>query len=195
MLPPVNVTPLNVTPLIDANTLAERVRALGTQITKDYAGRELVVVPVLTGSFVFAADLVRAIDLTVTVDFLAVRSYGDDTRSSGVVQITQDVRRPLDGRDVLLVEDIVDTGLTVSYLRENLLTRNPRSLRLASLLHKPARTVKAVPIDYLGFTIDDVFVVGYGLDHAQRYRNLPFIGIAPDAPEAPTPAPTPTPHP
>jgi hypoxanthine phosphoribosyltransferase len=179
---------VNVTPLIDEHTLAARVRALGAQITHDYAGRELVVVPVLTGSFVFAADLVRAIDLTLTVDFLAVRSYGDDTRSSGVVQITQDVRRPLDGRDVLLVEDIVDTGLTVSYLRDNLLTRNPRSLRLASLLHKPARTVKAVPIDYLGFTIDDVFVVGYGLDHAQRYRNLPFIGISPDASaEAPTP--------
>ena len=183
--------PVNVTPLIDANTIAERVRALGTQITKDYAGRELVVVPVLTGSFVFAADLVRAIDLSVTVDFLAVRSYGDDTRSSGVVQITQDVRRPLDGRDVLLVEDIVDTGLTVSYLRENLLTRNPRSLRLASLLHKPARTVKAVPIDYLGFTIDDVFVVGYGLDHAQRYRNLPFLGISPEAPDTSNETPRP----
>lgn len=191
---------VNVTPLIEEHTLAARVRTLGAQITNDYAGRELVVVPVLTGSFVFAADLVRAIDLTLTVDFLAVRSYGDDTRSSGVVQITQDVRRPLDGRDVLLVEDIVDTGLTVSYLRDNLLTRNPRSLRLASLLHKPARTVKAVPIDYLGFTIDDVFVVGYGLDHAQRYRNLPFIGISPEAPpevppEVPTGAPTPTPHP
>jgi hypoxanthine phosphoribosyltransferase len=130
---------------------------------------------------VFAADLMRAIDLPLTVDFLAVRSYGDGSTSSGVVQITQDLRHAIDGRDVLLVEDIVDTGLTVSYLRENLLTRNPRSLKLAALLHKPSRTIKTVPIDYLGFTIDDVFVVGCGLDHAQRYRNLPFIGISPDA--------------
>lgn len=167
--------------LIDADTIAARVRELGQRITHDYAGKELVVVPVLTGSFLFAADLVRAIDLPLTVDFLAVRSYGDDTRSSGVVQITQDLRRAIEGKDVLLVEDIVDTGLTVAYLRENLSTRNPRSLRLASLLHKPARTVREVTIDYLGFTIDDVFVVGYGLDHAQRYRNLPFIGISPEA--------------
>lgn len=166
--------------LIDAATIAERVRSLGTQITRDYRDKELVLVAVLTGSFVFAADLMRAIDLPLTVDFLAVRSYGDDTTSSGVVQITHDVRHAIDGKDVLLVEDIVDTGLTVSYLRENLLTRNPRSLKLAALLHKPSRTIKSVPIDYLGFTIDDVFVVGCGLDHAQRYRNLPYIGVSPD---------------
>lgn len=167
--------------LIDAVTIARRVQALGQQITHEYTGKELVVVPVLTGSFVFAADLMRAIDLPLTVDFLAVRSYGDGSKSSGVVQITQDLRQAIDGKDVLLIEDIVDTGLTVSYLRENLQTRNPRSLKLAALLHKPARTERHVPIDYLGFTIDDVFVVGYGLDHAQRYRNLPFIGISPDA--------------
>lgn len=172
---------MNVPCLIDAATIAERVRALGEQITRDYRDRELVLVPVLTGSFVFAADLMRAIDLPLTVGVLSVRSYGDEAASSGVVQITQDLRHAIDGKDVLLVEDIVDTGLTLSYLRENLLTRNPHSLKLASLLHKPARTIKQVPIDYLGFTIEDVFVVGYGLDHAQRYRNLPFIGISPDA--------------
>jgi len=172
---------VNVTSLIDAATIAQRVRVLGEQITTDYRDKHLAIVAVLTGSFVFAADLMRAIDLPLTVDFLAVRSYGDGSTSSGVVQITQDLRHAIDGRDVLLVEDIVDTGLTVSYLRENLLTRNPRSLKLAALLHKPSRTIKTVPIDYLGFTIDDVFVVGCGLDHAQRYRNLPFIGISPDA--------------
>lgn len=172
--------PENVTTLIDAATIADRVSVLGRQITADYRDKDLVMVGVLTGSFVFAADLMRAIELPLTVDFLAVRSYGDDSRSSGVVQITQDLRHAIDGKDVLLVEDIVDTGLTVSYLRENLLTRNPRSLRLATLLHKPARTIKQVTIDYLGFTIDDVFVVGCGLDHGQRYRNLPFIGVSPD---------------
>lgn len=172
---------MNVPVLIDAAAIAHKVQALGAQITRDYQQRELVVVPVLTGSFVFAADLMRAIDLPLTVDFLAVRSYGAGSKSSGIVQITQDLHHAVDGKDVLLVEDIVDTGLTVSYLRENLATRNPRSVKLAALLHKPARTIKPVPIDYLGFTIDDVFVVGYGLDHAHRYRNLPFIGISPDA--------------
>jgi len=166
--------------LIDAATIASRVRVLGDQITADYRDKDLVIIGVLTGGFVFAADLMRAIDLPLTVEFLAVRSYGDDSKSSGVVQITHDVRHAIDDKDVLLVEDIVDTGLTVSYLRDNLLTRNPRSLKLAALLHKPSRTIKPVNIDYLGFTIDDVFVVGCGLDHAQRYRNLPFIGVSPD---------------
>ncbi len=162
--------------LLSAEQIAERVRVLGQEIGDDYRDRDLVVVSVLSGSFVFAADLVRAIELPLSVDFLGVRSYGDETVSSGVVRITHDLARTIEHRDVLLVEDIVDTGLTVRFLLDTLKARNPRSLRLASLLHKPARSRVEVPIDYLGFTIDDVFVVGYGLDHAQRYRNLRYVG-------------------
>ena len=161
--------------LLDADTLAARVREMGAQICQDYRERDLVMVCVLSGSFVFTADLMRAIDLPLTVDFLGVRSYGDSTVSSGVVRITNDLSRSIEGKDVLVVEDIVDTGLTLNFLLENLRTRAPRSLRLAALLHKPARTLVQVPIDYLGFSIDDHFVVGYGLDHAQRYRNLPHL--------------------
>jgi hypoxanthine phosphoribosyltransferase len=115
--------------------------------------------------------------MPVRIEFLGVRSYGDDTKSSGVVQITQDLTRPVDGDHILLVEDIVDTGLTLSYLREQLQSRHPASVKVAALLHKPARMQREVAIDYLGFTIDDVFVVGYGLDYAERYRNLPFLGV------------------
>jgi hypoxanthine phosphoribosyltransferase len=165
--------------LIDASTIAARVRELAERITADYRGRELRVVCVLKGSFVFAADLVRSIDLPLEVDFLGVRSYGDSTETSGVVQITSDLTRSIENTDVLLVEDIVDTGLTLRFLLENLGTRSPRSLKLAALLHKPARCRTHVDIDYLGFTIEDVFVVGYGLDAAQRYRNLPYVGVLP----------------
>ncbi|MEM8609204.1 MAG: hypoxanthine phosphoribosyltransferase [Myxococcota bacterium] len=168
-------------PLIDADAIAERVTALGHAITRDYLGKELVIVPVLKGSYVFAADLVRHIDLELTVDFLGVRSYGDGMDSSGVVEITTDLSRSIEGKHVLLVEDIVDTGLTVRYLHDNLTTRGPESVRLAAFLHKPSRTKMPVTIDYLGFTIEDVFVVGYGLDHAQKYRNLPHVAaIHPD---------------
>ena len=166
-----------IRPVIDADAIAARVAELGAQITADYQGREVVLVVVLKGSFVFAADLAREINLDVTVDFLGVRSYGDSQQSSGVVEITTDLSRSIEGKDVLLIEDIVDTGLTVDYLRENLETRQPGSLRIASLLHKPARTKVPVTLDYLGFTIDDVFVVGYGLDSAQKFRNLPFLGV------------------
>jgi len=163
--------------LISAEQLAARVSELAAQITREYEGRSLVLLCVLKGSFVFAADLARAIGMPVRVEFLGVRSYGDDTKSSGVVQITQDLTRPVDGDHILLVEDIVDTGLTLSYLREQLRSRNPASVKVAALLHKPARMQREVAIDYLGFTIDDVFVVGYGLDYAERYRNLPFLGV------------------
>ena len=162
--------------LLGEQALAERVRELGAAISADYRDVPLVVVVVLKGSFVFAADLVRAIDAPLEVDFLGVRSYGDATETSGIVQITSDLTRSIEGRDVLIVEDIVDTGLTLRFLLDNLRTREPRSLKLAALLHKPSRTRAVVPIDYLGFTIPDVFVVGYGLDAAQRYRNLPYVG-------------------
>lgn len=163
--------------LIDAETIQKRTRELGAQITADHLGREVVIVCVLKGSFVFTSDLARAIDLPLSIDFLALRSYGDGTESSGVVQITSDLSRPIEGKDVIVVEDIVDTGLTMTYLLKNLETRKPRSVRLASLLHKPARTRVPVKIDYLGFTIEDVFVIGYGLDYAERYRNLPYLGV------------------
>jgi hypoxanthine phosphoribosyltransferase len=163
---------------ISATQLAARVAQLGEQITRDYADKELVLVGVLKGSFIFMADLARAIAKTdLRVEFLGVQSYGDETSSSGVVQITFDLTKPIDGKHVLIVEDIVDTGLTMEYLLENLRTRHPASVRLCALLHKPSRMKKPCTIDYLGFTIPDLFVVGYGLDFAQNYRNLPYIGV------------------
>jgi len=164
--------------LLTTETLQRRVAELGAEITRDYQGsHDLVVVPILKGSFLFAADLIRSIDLDLSIEFLGLRSYGAGTESSGVVQITYDLTQPVTGRDVLVVEDIVDTGLSMRYLLENLATRQPRSVKLCSLLHKPARSRVKVPIDYLGFTIEDRFVVGYGLDYAEKYRNLPYIGV------------------
>jgi hypoxanthine phosphoribosyltransferase len=171
------------TPLISQDALAKRVHELGASIAEDYRGKDLTVVAVLKASFVFAADLIRCIDLPLTVDFLGVRSYGDATETSGVVQITSDLTQPVEGKHVLLVEDIVDSGLTLRFLLDNLATRAPRSVKVAALLHKPARTRAACTIDYLGFSIQDVFVVGYGLDHAQSYRNLPYVGVLPEAGE------------
>jgi hypoxanthine phosphoribosyltransferase len=164
--------------IYSAGQIAARVRELGQQIAEDYRGRHLVLVPILKGSFLFAADLARAIDLhDLRVDFLGLRSYGAGTETSGVVQITYDLTAPIADQDVLIVEDIVDTGLSMRYLLDNLATRHPRSVKLCALLHKPSRTRAKVPIDYLGFTIEDRFVVGYGLDHAEKYRNLPYIGV------------------
>jgi hypoxanthine phosphoribosyltransferase len=163
--------------MISAEQLGTRVRELGEQITRTYQGSPLVLVCVLKGSFVFTADLMRHIDLPLRTDFLGTRSYGDHTETSGVVQITQDLSAPIEGEDVLVVEDIVDTGLTIAHLLDLLKTRHPRSIRVCSLLHKPARSRVQVSIDFLGFTIEDKFVVGYGLDWAQRYRNLPYIGV------------------
>ncbi len=162
--------------LLTAEQIAARVRELGAQITRDYAGGDLVLVCVLKGSFVFAADLARAIDLPLRVDFLGVRSY-EGSETTGVVQITQDLSRPIDHEHVVLVEDIVDTGLTVGHLIELLRTRGPASVRVCSLLHKPARARVDVRVDYVGFTVDDRFLVGYGLDFAERYRNLPHISV------------------
>ncbi len=162
--------------LIDAETIGARVRAMGEEITRDYRDRDLVMIAVLKGSFIFLADLVRSVEADCEVEFLAVSSYGSRTTSSGIVQLTLDLTAPIEGRDVLLVEDIVDTGLTMSYLLENLATRRPASLKVCTLLHKPARTEVEVPIAYKGFTIEDLFVVGYGLDYDQKLRNVPYIG-------------------
>jgi len=164
--------------LISAEAIAARVAELGAQITKDYAGRtgDIVVIGVLKGSVIFLSDLVRHVGLPVYLEFIGISSYGDATVSSGVVQITQDLSRPIEGKHVIVVEDIVDTGHTVHYLLENLATRRPASMALVALLHKPERSEREVKIDYLGFTIPNKFVVGYGLDVAQQFRNLPFIG-------------------
>jgi hypoxanthine phosphoribosyltransferase len=169
----------SVKELIGADAIRARVAELGRTITEDYRDRggDLVLVGVLKGSILFLADLCRQVDLPLQLDMIGIASYGDETKSSGVVQITHDLTRPIEGKHVIIVEDIVDTGLTVHYLLENFRTRQPASLKLCALLHKPDRTVTEAPIDYLGFTIPDQFVVGYGLDFAQRYRNLPFIGV------------------
>lgn len=162
--------------LIDEATLAKRIAELGRQISEDYRDKDLALVAVLKGSFMFLADLSRSISVECTTDFLGVSSYGNRFTSSGVVQITSDLSAPIEGRDVLIVEDIIDTGLTMRYLLENLHTRKPRSVKICTLLHKPSRTQVEVPMDYVGFTIDDHFVIGYGLDYHDRFRNLPFIG-------------------
>ncbi len=162
--------------LIGEADIQARVKALGAEITRDHEGRSLVVVGVLKGSFIFLADLVRAIDLPITVDFIGISSY-QGSRTTGVVQITSDLTRPIEGKDVLLVEDIVDTGLSMRYLLENLATRRPASVKVCALLEKPARAVVKVPIHYRGFEIGDEFVVGYGLDWDGKLRNLPFVGV------------------
>lgn len=163
--------------LITEEQLQQRIRELGAQISEDYRGKDLLVIGVLRGSFMFLADLVRAIDHPCPIEFLGLSSYGNRTESSGVVQITSDLTKPIRDLDVLVVEDIIDTGLTMHYLRENLLTRKPKSLKVCSLLEKPSRCIQPVDIDYLGFTIENLFVIGYGLDYHGAYRNLPYVGV------------------
>ncbi|KAF0208779.1 MAG: hypoxanthine phosphoribosyltransferase [Actinomycetota bacterium] len=157
--------------------IQQRVRELGAEIAAEYEGRSLLLVGVLRGAALFVADLARAIDGPVEIDFMAVSSYGSSTKSSGVVRIIKDLDEVIDGRDVLVVEDILDTGLTLKYLLRNLASRKPRSLEVVTLLSKEGK--QRVPIDckYTGFAIPDEFVVGYGLDYAEKYRNLPYIGI------------------
>ncbi len=163
--------------LLDAETLRQRVRALGHQITEDYFGKMPHLIGVLKGASIFHSDLVRAIAIDLSYDFIAVGSYGDRAESSGEVRILKDLDESLKGRDVILVEDIVDTGLTLHCLRQNLYARDPASLRIATLLSKPSRRKIDVPLDYVGFDIPDKFVIGYGLDYAQRHRNLADIRI------------------
>jgi hypoxanthine phosphoribosyltransferase len=163
--------------MFSAEEIANRVRELGARIERDYQGKELVLLGVLKGSYIFISDLARAIDLPLTVDFIGLSSYGEATESSGVVKITSDLAQPIEAKHVLIVEDIVDTGLTMRYLLDNLATRRPASVKLCTLLHKPSRARTRIPIDYLGFQIEDRFVVGYGLDHGDKYRNVPFIGV------------------
>ncbi len=177
-------TPLHcIEPLIPADVLQARIRELGAQISRDFEGQEVLLVGVLKGAFMFLADLARAIDNLVVIDFLGVSSYGSSTTTTGVVRITRDLTWPITDRNVILVEDIIDTGLTMNYLQEYLGTRHPRALKVCTLLHKPARTRVETPIDYKGFTIDDHFVIGYGLDYDGRYRNLPYVGVCTEIPE------------
>jgi hypoxanthine phosphoribosyltransferase len=166
----------NVDVFIDQTTIAAKVKELGQAITRDYQGKELTIIAVMKGSLFFAVDLARAIDLPLKFEVLGVSSYLG-TETTGEVRITSDVTKPMAGRHLLVVEDIIDTGLTMKFLLENLSARHPASLKICTLLEKPARARTLVPIDYKGFVIEDKFVVGYGLDYDERYRNLPFIGL------------------
>ncbi len=168
--------------LVPHDDLQRRVAELGAEISREYAGRDLVMVGVLKGALLFIADLMRQLTVPCEVDFMAVSSYGSSTDSSGVVRILKDLDAPIEGRDVLIVEDIIDSGLTLQYLLRNLRARNPGSLEVCALLTKPARRRVELPIRYVGFEIPDRYVIGYGLDYAQRYRNLSYVAVLNEQP-------------
>ena len=163
--------------LYSQEQIENRIKELGKQISRDYQGQDLLVIGVLKGAFIFMADLVRKIDLPLELDFISVSSYGASTVSSGEVRITKDLDYSVEGKSILLVEDIVDTGLTLNYIQEILKKRNPKSVKICCLLDKPSRRKSKVVAKYIGFTIEDAFVVGYGLDYAGKYRNYPAVGI------------------
>jgi hypoxanthine phosphoribosyltransferase len=163
--------------LITDDQIREKTAELGRKLTEDYRGKNPLLICVLKGGLMFLADLMREIQIPMEIDFMAVSSYGDATESSGVVRILMDLDRNIRGRHVLIVEDIIDTGRTLTYIMENLRTRGPASIKVCTLLNKPARRVLDIPIDYVGFDIPDRFVVGYGLDYGEIYRNLPFVGV------------------
>ncbi|HAF25999.1 MAG TPA: hypoxanthine phosphoribosyltransferase [Lachnospiraceae bacterium] len=167
----------NITELISEEKIENRIREMAAQIEKDYAGEEVLFICTLRGAAFFACELAKRTKLPINIDFIAVKSYGMSSESSGNIKLLKDLDEDIADRHVLVIEDIVDTGRTLSYLMENLKKRNPRSLKLCALLDKPARRVKPIEADYVGFTIEDLFVVGYGLDYAQKYRNLPFVGV------------------
>lgn len=163
--------------LVDAPAIAAKVAELGSRIAQDYAGKDPVLVSILKGALPFLADLMRQVPVPLSLDFLEVSSYGSSTESSGVVRILKDLAHPISGRHVLVVEDILDTGFTLRYVLEHLQQKKPASVKLVTLLDKPARRIVPIDVDYRGFEIPDRFVVGYGLDYGERYRNLPFIGV------------------
>jgi len=163
--------------LIPQETVEERIQQMADQISEDYKGRTVHLIGILKGSVFFVCDLAKKLSIPVTMDFMSVSSYGAGTHSTGVVKLIKDLDDPIEGKDVIVVEDIIDSGRTLSYLLENLQRRNPASLRLCTLLDKPERRVVDVDVDYQGFKIPDEFVIGYGLDYDQRYRNLPYIGV------------------
>ena len=163
--------------LLSEEEVDSRIREIAAKISRDYAGKEIHLICVLKGGVLFTCELAKRITVPVTLDFMSVSSYGDDTKSSGVVKIVKDLDQPLEGKNVLIVEDIIDSGRTLSYLIDILGKRKPESIHLCTLLDKPERRVRDVKVDYSCFNIPDEFVVGYGLDYAQKYRNLPFIGV------------------
>jgi hypoxanthine phosphoribosyltransferase len=163
--------------MISSEKIRNRTRQLALEICRDYSGQELVVVGVLNGAFVFMADLIREMDIPVIVEFIKASSYGEGTKSSGQINFDLWPKSSLKGKNILVVEDILDTGLTLTKIMEKIAKENPKSLKLATLLHKPARTTHAIKIDYLGFQIEDRFVIGYGLDFAGKFRELPYIGV------------------
>ena len=163
--------------LISEQDVDARIAEIGAQISKDYEGKQVHLICILKGSVYFTCELAKRISVPVTMDFMSVSSYGDGTSSSGVVKIAKDLDETIEGKDIIVIEDIIDSGRTLSYLLEILQKRNPSSMKLCTLLDKPDRRVKQVNVDYVGFDIPDEFVVGYGLDYAQKYRNLPYIGI------------------
>lgn len=173
-------TDSNLETMFTQEQIHTRVVEIGAEIARDYAGKNPLLVCVLKGACVFMSDLIRAIDMRLGIEFMVISSYGERTHSSGAVQIIKDLNVPIEDRDILVIEDIVDTGLTLNYLLDLLKRRGATTVKLVALLSKPERRVKDVEIDYLGFTIPDKFVVGYGLDFAERYRNLPFIGVVKD---------------
>lgn len=168
---------LSKSPLYSKEEIAARVEELAAQIDKDYQGREILMIAVLKGSFLFVADLVRAVKTPSVIDFVRLASYGSATQSSGIIEVRKDLEMSIEGRDVLVVEDIVDSGLTLESLRSMLLNRNPASLRICTLISKEAHRATNVPVDYIGFSMDDGFIVGYGLDLDEKYRDLPDIRI------------------
>ena len=163
--------------LLSEEQIAEKVKEIGAQITKDYEGEKLLIITILKGSVIFAADLLREIKIPVEIDFMCLSSYGSGSESSGVVKIVKDLNEPIEGKNVLIIEDILDSGNTLSHLVKLLGTRNPKSIKIATLLDKPDRRVAHVDVAYKGFSIPDEFVIGYGLDYAEKYRNLPYVGI------------------
>jgi hypoxanthine phosphoribosyltransferase len=169
------VTQQGLEVLYTRQQIAERVSQMGAEISRDLQGEKLVMVGVLKGAALFLSDLARAVDVDATFDFVAVSSYGKGTRTSGAVKLIKDLDEPIEGKNVLIVEDILDTGLTLSYLRKFFLQQHPRSLRIATLLDKPSRRIEKIDADYVGFSIPNLFVIGYGMDYAERYRNLPDI--------------------
>jgi len=161
--------------IIPKRELKKRVKELGAKISKDYAGKELILIGILKGSFIFLADLIRQIKIPHEVDFIAVASYGQEIEGSGAVRLIKDLSANIEGKNVIIIEDIVDTGLTLNFIRKNLLLRNPKSLEIVTLLDRKERRKVLVPIKYIGFVVPNEFVVGYGLDLGERYRNLPYI--------------------
>ena len=163
--------------LVSEEELKAKVRELGAQISRDYEGKNLVLVSILKGSVVFMADLMRSVTIPCSVDFMAVSSYGNQTTTTGAVKINKDLNQDIEGRDIILVEDILDSGVTLHYLKDYLSVRRPASITIATLLDKPARRKAPIHAAYAGFEVPDAFVVGYGLDYAEKYRNLPYIGV------------------